>query len=283
MPVLPFKKLVQEDCPRGDITSDAIFKNRRERVQGRVVAKSDLVLSGVALVKSLLRAEFPTIALKKTKSDGAMLRRGDVAFFIEGPVKEVLQAERLCLNLLQHLSGVATMTSAYVAIAKPYGVKVLDTRKTMPGYRDEQRLAVRHGGGHNHRQNLSDQYLIKENHIAVAGSVTAALLAAREHQKQLKTANRKPLIEIEVETKKQFIEALTLKPDIILLDNMAPQQVKVLVQLRNDARSKTKLEVSGGITLKTIARYVRLGIERVSIGALTHSVQAADLSLLLDD
>ncbi|MCP5464334.1 MAG: carboxylating nicotinate-nucleotide diphosphorylase [Deltaproteobacteria bacterium] len=274
-----WKLYVKEDSPKGDITSLAIFPKNTQKIRTRFIAKEDCVLSGWQEVQGFLKAQFPSLKLQIKKQNASAARRGQTIAVLTGPVVQVLEAERTCLNLLQQLSGVATLTQVFVKKAKPHKVAILDTRKTVPGYREEQKLAVTHGGGQNHRFNLSDQYLIKDNHIDAAGSISAALKAVYAHKKKHKLRAR---VEIEVRDQKEFTEALALKPDIILLDNMTPAQIKKLVLLREQAglRKKVLLEVSGGVTLKTIDRYLPLGIDRISLGCLTHSARAVDISLL---
>lgn len=264
---------VSEDA--GDITSRAIFGKSRKCAQAHFLAKQDLVLSGFACVREILTECFPKLRLVTYKRDGSKVRKMDVLAKLSGPAQDILRAERLCLNLLQHLSGIATLTSKFVAFAPK--IQVLDTRKTTPGLRQEEKKAVRDGGGFNHRFNLSDQYLIKDNHIQAAGSVTVALEKVKAHRKHRK-GNEK--IEIEVKNILEFKEALALKPDIILLDNMKPAQIRKLVRLRNQFSGKTPLlEISGGVTLKNFRQHLNLGVERISIGALTHSAPAVDISL----
>lgn len=191
-------------------------------------------------------------------------------------MQELLVAERLILNLLQRASGIATLTQEFTKIAKPFGVQILDTRKTIPGLRALEKQAVLDGGGHNHRHTLSDQYLIKDNHIAAAGSVSLALQQVLTHKK---THKLKAKVEVEVTNLAELKEALALKPDIILLDNMTPALIKKAVALRNQADKKILLEISGGVTLKNLKTFLPLGVERISVGALTHSAKAVDISL----
>lgn len=267
---------VFEDAPRGDITSQAIFKNSQKRAEAHFLAKQDLVVSGFDCVREVLKKNFPKLNLSILKTDGSKVRRMTVLGKLSGPVRDILKAERLCLNLLQHLCGIATHTAKFVAMTRTKKVEVLDTRKTTPGLRQEEKRAVRDGGGINHRFDLSDQYLIKDNHIEAAGSVTVAVqrvLVDRKHRKG------REKIEVEVRNILEFKEALALKPDIILLDNFKPSQIKKLVAIRNHFGKTPQLEISGGVTLKNFKRYLSLGVERISIGALTHSAPAADISL----
>ena len=193
-----------------------------------------------------------------------------------GLEKDILIYERLLLNILQYASGIATLTSHVVKKANAK-TQILDTRKTHPGLRSLAKQAVKDGGGKNHRMNLSDQYLIKENHIEVAGSLEAALEAVKKHQKKIKGS--KPKIEIEVKNLDELKRALVYKPNIIMLDNMNVKQIKKAIEVRNALKSSSQLEISGGVTLKTISKYKNLQVERISIGSLTHSFEALDLSL----
>lgn len=267
---------IREDSPRGDITSQAIFKGHFKNVRANFLAKQDLVVSGFDCVREILKENFPELKLAILKTDGSKVRRMTVLAKLTGPVQDVLKAERLCLNLLQRLSGIATLTAQFVAMAGTKKVEILDTRKTTPGLRLEEKKAVRDGGGVNHRFNLSDQYLIKDNHIQAAGSLTLALQKITADCKRRKGKEK---IEVEVRNILEFKEALALKPDIILLDNFRPAQIKKLVTIRNRIGKRPQLEVSGGVTLKNFKRYLNLGVERISIGALTHSALAADISL----
>lgn len=265
-----------EDAPSGDVTSRAIFESRVLHVKAQMIAKQDLILSGIQLSKKILKKY--GVNLKTNCTDGDFCPKGSVIADLKGDVQKVLLCERLILNILQHMSGIATLTNEFVRKANQFHVKILDTRKTLPGLRDIEKLAVKHGGGHNHRMSLSDQYLIKDNHIEAAGSITLALQKVYAHRKKLK---KKPHVEIEVKNLKELQEALILKPHIVMLDNMRPSTIKKAVELRNQIAPKVELEISGGITLKSIDRFLPLGVERISIGALTHSVKAADISLLI--
>lgn len=271
------KRFLKEDCPAGDITTEAVFTGKR-RAAGVLLAKQSLVVSGFVAVKEILAAEFPALNLKIAVVDGARAVKGERIGVLSGPVTALLVAERLCLNVLQRMSGIATLTAEFVRLANPRGVAVLDTRKTAPGLREWEKRAVIDGGGVNHRMSLSDQYLIKDNHIAAAGSVTEALRRVFAHKKKRRA---RALVEVEVTNLRQFREALAFEPDIVLLDNMAPTMIREAVRIRNAAsrRGAPLLEISGGVTLDNIREFLPLGVERVSIGALTHSARAADISL----
>jgi nicotinate-nucleotide pyrophosphorylase (carboxylating) len=274
------RQFVLEDAPEGDITTKAIVGDEILNYRGDFIAKQDLVLSGIFLIKEIIKQEFPRLKLRVNKEDGSSVKKGCFLAMLSGPVQDILVAERLCLNLLQRLSGIATFTKSVVYKAKPYGVNILDTRKTIPGYRREEKQAVKHGGADNHRMSLSDQYLIKDNHIEVKGSVRAAVESVRTHQKKTK---QKSLVEVEVKTKEQFLEVLPMLPDIILLDNMTPELITELVHKRNedypDKNNRPLLEISGGVTLDNLEQFLTLRVDRISMGALTHSAAAADIAL----
>lgn len=272
------RRFVREDAPRGDITTQAVCGKGITRGKAILLAKSELVVSGMAAIREVLKANFSRLRLREILGDGSPVRAGMIIGEVVGPVSDLLLAERLCLNVLQRMSGIATLTAVFADLAKSYGVAILDTRKTTPGLREWERRAVKDGGGQNHRLNLSDQYLIKDNHVAAAGSAAEALRRAIKHRKR--TRNR-ALIEIEVTTVTQLAEVLPLAPDIVLLDNMAPALIRKAVALRNRINRNVLLEVSGGVSLKNIKKILPLGIERISIGALTHSAPAADISLEL--
>lgn len=270
---------LEEDMPFGDITTNAIFGTVQKKVVSEFIAKENLVVSGFETLHWIMKKKFKRLQLKILTPDGSFVKKGKVMGILIGPVKDVLMVERLCLNLLQRLSGIATLTSRYTRLAKPYGVTILDTRKTTPGLRQEEKKAVRDGGGTNHRCSLSDQYLIKDNHIDAVGSVKKAIQKVEAHRKQSK---RKRKIEVEVRTFSEFQEALAMKPEIILLDNQKGLQIKKMVAWRNQNLKKkqfTQLEISGGMNLKNLNKYLTLGVERISVGALTHSAPAADISL----
>lgn len=272
---------LKEDTPKGDITSHAIFGRTSCRARAVIVAKEEMVISGFVAVKEILK-NFRKIRLKINRNDGKSAKKGNVLATLEGSVADLLLVERTILNFLQRMSGIATLTQRFVhSVHSVHRVhlKILDTRKTTPGLRELEKKAVRDGGGQNHRMNLSDQYLIKDNHIDAAGSVANALMAVLEHRRRSK---QKRLIEVEVRTPDEFIEALIFRPDIILLDNMKPAVIKKLVQIRDQlclGGKKTLLEVSGGVSLRNIKKYLKTGAERISVGALTHSARAVDIAM----
>lgn len=271
-----YRRFLTEDAPDGDVTTLAVLGVRGQVAQARILAKQDLTVSGFFVVKDFLKTCFPKIKINIFYNDGKSVSGATELACLGGRVSDLLLAERTLLNILQHLSGIATLTSCFVKIAKPHGVKILDTRKTLPGWRDWQKQAVHHGGGYNHRRDLSAAYLIKDNHITAAGSVTTALKNVFAHQKK---SGQKKIVEVEVKNILELKEALILNPHIILLDNMSPAQIRASVKIRNTLNRKVLLEISGGVTLARLPKLVSLGVERISVGALTHSAPAADISM----
>lgn len=276
-----FKQLLREDAPRGDVTTSAVFGKTKLKASAGFVTREEITVSGFVAVCGFLQANFPGLKIQIFKNDGSRARAGEVLAKITGEVSDILLFERVSLNLLQHLSGIATETARYVALAQKFSrgrVKILDTRKTTPGLRVFEKQAVRDGGGTNHRQSLSDQYLIKDNHIDAAGSLSKAVAAVVKHRQKIKSRAK---IEVEVRNLSEFNEALALPVDIILLDNMKSTQIKSCVALREALKRQAKplLEISGGVTLANLSRLASLGVDRISVGALTHSVRAVDIAL----
>jgi nicotinate-nucleotide pyrophosphorylase (carboxylating) len=253
----------------GDITSAAVI-DRDARGTGHFVARAAGVLAGRAAVTEVFRQVDATVAVHWQASDGAELVPGQAIATVEGPLRSLLAAERTALNLLQHCSGVATLTRHYVR-ATHGRARILDTRKTLPGLRALEKAAVRAGGGHNHRDSLSDQVLIKDNHV-VQGAVGDAVRRA------LTRWPGRPVI-CECDTLAQVTEAAAAGATRILLDNMTPAQVAEAV---GAVRGAVPLEVSGGVTLDTVGAYAAAGTDFISVGAITHSAPALDIGLDLD-
>jgi len=216
-----------------------------------------------------------SVEIEAFVTDGDRVRAGEVFARVDGPAEVLLMAERTALNLLQHLSGIATLTRAFVEAIAGTRAQIVDTRKTLPGLRMLQKYAVLVGGGRNHRFGLDDGILIKDNHIALAGSVRTAIERARKH------AGHMHKIEVEVSTMDDLREALEARADIILLDNMSPEMVREAVRLIREQAPDVLVEASGGITLENVRAYAEAGVDFISIGALTHSAPAADISLKL--
>lgn len=204
------------------------------------------------------------------KANGTFVNRGDVIATIEGPMRDILRGERVALNFLQRMSGIAATTAKFVQELAGTNCKILDTRKTAPLFRIFERQAVRDGGGENHRFNLSDRVLIKDNHIAASGSIQDAVSILR------KAVGRGMIIEVEVETLDEFMEALNTSADVIMLDNMSNEVMKKCVELNE---GKKKLEASGNMELKKVRSVALLGVDYISVGSLTHSYKALDISL----
>jgi len=267
-------RLLEEDVGYGDITTLAIVPPQA-RGHGRLLAKEDLVLAGLEVALAVFQTVDHTSRLDCATADGVLLSAGSVIAEIHGSAQGLLTAERVALNLLQRLSGVATATRRYVDAVRHTQARIIDTRKTTPGLRLLEKYAIRVGGGHNHRFGLGDGVLIKDNHIAIAGGISTAVSLARQAVSHLQK------IEVEVEDFTQLQEALTAGADAILLDNMTPEQTREAVRLVRKAPGGEHilLESSGGITLHTAHLYAEAGVDLISVGALTHSAPAVDISL----
>ena len=259
-----------EDIGSGDVTTAACVP---PGVQGRaeLVAKEDFVLAGIDVARRVFAQVDGEIAFEKLREDGMTVRRGEVVAWLRGPAPSLLMGERVALNLLQRLCGIATFTAQFVKAIEGTGAAIVDTRKTTPGLRVLEKYAVRVGGGRNHRFALYDGVLIKENHIVAAGSITAAVHRAKERVPHT--------LKIEVETTNmtEVGEAVAAGADIILLDNMELRMLREAVQLV-DHRALT--EASGGVNLKTVRAIAETGVDLISVGALTHSFKSADISML---
>ena len=266
------KSALAEDVGSGDVTSLSTVPPGRT-ISGRYIAKEDGVLCGLEVVARAFALLDASIAFTALAADGDRVRKGDVIATVSGDARAILAGERVGLNLLQHMSGVATQTARAVAAVAGTGAKIVDTRKTTPGLRVLDKYAVRMGGGGNHRFNLADGVLIKDNHIVAAGGIAAAVAAARAR------APHSLKIEVEVETLEQLREALEAGADIIMLDNMPTEMMREAVRL---VAGRALTEASGNMGDKTDAELravAETGVELISIGALTHSVKALDISL----
>lgn len=267
---------LQEDVPLGDVTTDALFPSSAS-ASARIVAQQSLVVAGLAAAVRTFRTVDASLVFSIHRQDGEPAKDGDCLLQIEGDGRSILKAERVALNFLQHLSGIATLTRRFCDAVRGYPVTILDTRKTIPGLRALQKWAVLLGGGTNHRQSLSDGILIKDNHLALLHHtrmpVRTACHKARIH------APRGMNIVVEVESLADVRQALAGQADIILLDNMNPATARQAIRL---IKGRALVEVSGGITLKNIRAMAAAGPDRISIGALTHSAPAATLSLVLE-
>jgi nicotinate-nucleotide pyrophosphorylase (carboxylating) len=267
----PIKKIIKialaEDVGTGDITTQATVSTRKK---GRAiaVAKEDFVIAGIDVFVETFHFLDESTKVKKLMDDGRRAKKGDVIAEISGSLSNILQAERVALNLFQRMCGIATLTAKYVKAVRGTKAKILDTRKTVPGLRILDKMAVRIGGGRNHRIGLYDGVLIKDNHIEAAGGITSAVRAQRKN----------PFMKIEVETKniKEVKEALKCNVDVIMLDNMSVPAMKKAIDF---VSGHTLLEASGNVSLKNVADIAAIGVDFISVGELTHSVRAADISL----
>jgi nicotinate-nucleotide pyrophosphorylase (carboxylating) len=267
---------LQEDLgDAGDITSRSTIP---EETKGRAVfvARNGGVVSGLPAARMTCEAIDGSLQFETTVRDGTLVGVGQQIATVAGPMRSILTAERTALNFLQHLSGVATLTRQFVdAIAGCKGV-ILDTRKTLPGWRVLDKYAVRCGGGHNHRMGLHDGILIKDNHLASLRAQGDAIRRAVQSARDFVTFVP---IEIEVDTLDMLREALACKPNIVLLDNMSPDLMREAVRLRDESAPEVRLEASGGIHLSTVRAIAETGVDRISVGTLTHSAPALDIAL----
>jgi nicotinate-nucleotide pyrophosphorylase (carboxylating) len=269
---------MKEDIGKGDITSKLTVPKRAQAL-ALIMAKEDAIIAGLPVAKLVYEMVDPALAFDGLLPDGSRVEYGDILAKIQGSALSILAGERVALNFLQHLSGVATLTAKYVEQVQGTSVRILDTRKTLPGFRVLDKYAVRMGGGTNHRMGLYDRVLIKSNHAELAGGIGNAI-------RKIKRSNGKGTqVVAEVRTLNEATEALFASPDRLLLDNMSLDKIRevvALVETSNRAREvKTDLEVSGGVTLDNVRAIAQTGVNFVSVGALTHSARAVDLSLTL--
>lgn len=260
---------LEEDAGLGDVTSRAIFP-ASHRSRAVIDAKQDLVICGLEIAARVFTRVDPALKTEPVSQDGARVRKGAVVLRVSGSTASILTAERTALNFLQRLSGIATQAREYAAAVLGTGVRVVDTRKTTPGWRALEKYAVRTGGCFNHRSSLGEHVLIKDNHIAAAGSLTRAVQRCRA------AAPHGAKIEVETKTLAEVKESCRAGAEVILLDNMTPSQVRASVAI---IAGRAVVEVSGGVTRATLCNYALPGVDVISVGALTHSVVAADLSL----
>ncbi len=262
---------LKEDMGSGDITTDAIFPSDAT-CEARIISKEEGVIAGISIAKRVFQKLDQNVSFSQNLCDGDCVKPGQEILRMKALVRAVLTAERLALNILQRMSGIATATSQYVDAVKGSQTKILDTRKTAPGLRILDKYAVLAGGGQNHRFGLFDAVLIKDNHINFAGSITKAVEIVRsKYQDKYK-------IEVETSTLDEVKEALVVEADIIMLDNMDVSMMKEAVKIIN---GKALTEASGGITLNTISGIAETGVDYISVGALTHSSPSLDISLYM--
>lgn len=280
---------LSEDIGKGDITAKAVFKEPK-KIQAAIIAKEQGILSGICFSMAAFKLLDKKIKFMPLLTDGVNFKKNTTVAFIEGNAQTILTAERVALNFLSRLSGIATLTSRFVRRIKPYevhpvrknfsnGVKIMDTRKTTPGLREIEKYAVRTGGGCNHRMGLYDRILIKDNHLKATGYDWARIHSV------VKESKKKGIItEIETANMREVKEALKCRPDIVMLDNMKVDDIKAAVKLRNfltthNLQLTTKLEVSGGVNLNNVRKFASTGVDMISVGALTHSAKPVDFSL----
>jgi nicotinate-nucleotide pyrophosphorylase (carboxylating) len=266
------KKIVrlalEEDRVDADITTGSLADLDR-RARAEVRAKEPGVISGIDAFLRVMQEVDARLEIAVFAGDGCAVQAGDLVLEVCGRESSILKGERTALNFLQRLSGVATLTRAFVEKLKPYRAELLDTRKTTPGMRYLEKNAVRHGGGRNHRLNLEDMAMVKDNHIAMAGGITAAV-------QRVRAAHPGKQIEVEVKDLSELQEALELGVDLVMLDNFPLDQAGAAVGLN---RGRARLEISGNITLENIEVHAATGVDFISVGALTHSFRSLDLSL----
>ncbi|MDT8421051.1 MAG: carboxylating nicotinate-nucleotide diphosphorylase [Desulfuromonadales bacterium] len=263
---------LEEDIGLGDITTEVTVASGT-MARAELVAKEDFVLSGIDVAARVFMTLDAGVAFEKLLGDGQQVQRGEVLAWLKGPAASLLQGERVALNLLQRMSGIATMTAAFVREVEGTRAVIVDTRKTAPGLRALDKYSVRMGGGRNHRIGLFDGVLIKENHVAAAGGIGVAISRAR--QKLPHTLK----IEIETRNHDEVAQALAAGADIIMLDNMGLEDMAEAVR---QIDGKALVEASGGVSLESVRGIAETGVDIISVGALTHSVRGADISLLFD-
>lgn len=260
-----------EDVGDGDHTTLSTIP-ADEMGRQRLIVKEEGILAGVEMANRVFKKFDPTLKMTTYITDGSHVKPGDVAFIVEGKVRSLLQTERIMLNIMQRMSGIATVTAKYQARLEGLKTKVLDTRKTTPGLRMLEKEAVRIGGGCNHRIGLFDMILIKDNHVDFAGGIKEAVSAAKKYCKE---TGRDLKIEVEVRNTEEINLALEAGVDRIMLDNFTPERTRDAVKLIN---GRVEIESSGGITFDTLRDYAECGVDYISVGALTHSVKGLDMS-----
>ncbi len=266
------RKALIEDIGKGDITTRLTIPEDKE-IKAVILVREDCIICGLEVAEAVFKAVDKDISFKPLSKDGKPAQKGKIITELSGKARSILTAERVALNLISMMSGVATKTREYVRKIEPYKTKITDTRKTMPGLRELQKYAVRIGGGYNHRMGLDEMILIKDNHIKVTAGYD-----------RLPSVPKGFKIEIEVQNLDEFRHALRFKPDVIMLDNMDLAEIKKAVKIRNNTvfnshHPRTKLETSGGVDLKSVRKIASCGVDIISIGELTHSLESVDLSL----
>jgi nicotinate-nucleotide pyrophosphorylase (carboxylating) len=261
-----------EDIGRGDITTNLTIPRNKE-IKAMILAKENCIVCGLPAAEKVFELTDTEIKFTPCIKEGQAVKKSKIVAKLSGKARSILSAERVALNLLTMLSGIATKTREYVKHIEPYKTKITDTRKTMPGLRELQKYAVRVGGGYNHRMGLDEMILIKDNHLKVTEGLT-----------KLPSVPKGFKIEVEVQNLDEFKHAIYFKPDVIMLDNMGLDDIKKAIKIRNSIEFKghhpqTKLEASGGVDFKNVRKLAASGVDIISIGELTHTVKAADMSL----
>lgn len=264
---------LREDLGSGDVTSELLIPPDRMG-SARVLAKEPFVVAGIEVAGRVFEVLSSMCAVAAKVSDGFWVKRGEMLLEVTGPMRALLAAERVSLNILQHLSGVATLTRKFVDAVRGTGAKILDTRKTLPGMRALEKYAVRMGGGANHRTGLSDGILIKENHIRACGGIGRAV------RKALSSAPHGLRVEVEAATIEEVREALEAGAETILLDNMDLESLREAVRL---VAGRARLEASGGVTLENVREIAETGVDWISVGRITHSAAGVDISMLVEE
>lgn len=265
---------LEEDLGRGDVTSAAVVPAGAQG-EGAVVAREPLVVAGLSVAEAVFRRVDPEVRCRRAAADGDRVEAGATVLAVEGAARSLLAAERTALNFLQRLGGIATLARRYVEAVRGTGLRVTDTRKTTPGFRVLEKEAVRAGGAANHRFDLGSGMLVKDNHVALAGGVARAVEAAR------RAAPHGLKVEVEVDSLAELDEALAAGADVVLLDNFSDPDVEEAMRRIRGRTPRPLVEVSGGLTLARLPALARLGVDLASVGALTHSARAVDLSLEL--
>jgi nicotinate-nucleotide pyrophosphorylase (carboxylating) len=263
---------IEEDFGRGDVTTEATIAEH-VMSRARLIAKEEMVLAGMDVFGEVYAALDSAVHIRSSSKDGDLLSAGTVIAALEGRARSLLAGERVALNFLQRLSGIATLTRRYVDAVRGYAVEIIDTRKTTPGWRLLEKYAVRIGGGKNHRHDLGDGVLIKDNHIVAAGGIKQAVEMARRRSHHLLK------IEVEVETLEQVEEALQAGVEVIMLDNMPPTMLAEGVKIIG---RRAVVEASGGVSLESVTAVARTGVDLISVGKLTHSAPSADIHVEFD-
>jgi nicotinate-nucleotide pyrophosphorylase (carboxylating) len=266
------EQALAEDLGKGDLTTQAIFP-RFFKAKAILIAKEELIVAGIEVASIVFKVLDPTLKFRPMATDGKCIESDGLIARLEGDGRIILMGERVAINFLQRLSAIATLTSKYVKAVKGFKAKIVDTRKTTPGLRALEKYAVRMGGGHNHRSGLDRGILIKDNHVDLIGSLAQSVERAK------KSAPHSLKVEVEARNFLEVQEALSCGADIILLDNMKPEEIKKAVEI---IKGRALVEASGGITLTNVAEVAATGVDYISVGALTHSAPAVDISLNID-